>query len=241
MDTTYYEQKLGLKISFFDERGNQINGVDLMGTSLTLDGVTYYARSDGTIRFKIADKVANSYSNIKINTTNSALSSGNYTIKVETFYSIDGIYFGTTPADYDEVTFRLMSRTYGLQAIINDGELIINDQNGQNDLGSNRMNITINYSGALIEPNIKIAMYRRTYNDTYDTTYTSVDLQSYVSNELVPYSEKIYELISTITDTGTATLNFLDTGLTTGTYKLEFRLYDGTSYVGEVTKYIIIK
>ncbi len=241
VDTTYYEQKLGLKISFFDERGNQINGVDLMGTSLTLDGNTYYARSDGTIRFKIADKVANSYSNIKINTTNSSLSSGNYTVKVETFYSIDGIYFGTTPADYDEATFRLMSRTYGLTANISDGELIINKTDGKNDLGNNTMHITINYSGALIDPNIKVSLYRRTYNDTYDTTYTSVDLDDYISDGLVAYSENIYNLLSEIGETNTTTLSIKDSQLVTGTYKLQFRLYDGTSYVGDVIKYIVIK
>ena len=243
IDTTYYEQKLGLKISFFDERGNQINGVDLMGTSLTLDGNNYYARSDGTIRFKIADKVANSYSNIKINTTNSSLSSGNYTIRVETFYSVDGIYFGTEPVDYDEVTFRLMSRTYGLESIINPGELIINKINGKNDLGNNNMNITINYSGALINPNIKVAMYRRNYNEIYDNTYSLVDIKDYVSNELVLYNSnnKIYDLLSNITDSNNYILNIKDSTLKTGTYKLEFRLYDGTAYVGDVIKYIVIK
>ena len=143
IDTTYYEQKLGLKISFYDERNIQINGVDLMGTSLSLDGNNYYARSDGTIRFKIADKVANSYSNIKINTTNSSLSSGNYTIKVEAFYSVDGIYFGTISADSDQVTFRMMSRTYGLKVIASDDELVINKDSGKNILGNNNLNLKI--------------------------------------------------------------------------------------------------
>ena len=243
VDTTYYDQKMGLKISFFDERGNQINGVDLMGTSIVLDGNNYYARSDGTIRFKIADKVANYYSNIKINTTNSTLISGNYTIKVEAFYSTDGIYFGTLPADYDEVTFRLMSRTYGLEALINDGEIIISKKDGKNDLGSNEMNVTINYEGAAFNPNIKVALYRRTYNDTYDTTYTVVDLLDYFTNELTVYNEnnKIYDLLDEINGTGTYTLNTKTESLKTGTYKLEFRLYDGTAYVGEVSKYIVIK
>ena len=241
VDTTYYEQKLGLKISFFDERGYQINGVDLMGTSLTLDGNTYYARSDGTFRFKIADKVANSYSNIKINTTNSSLSSGNYTVKVETFYSVDGIYFGSTPVDYDDVTFRLMSRTYGLQVLINDGELIINKKSGKNDLENNKMNITVNYTGALIEPNLKVALYRRTYNNIYDTTYTSVDLSNYLSDTLTLYSGNVYNLISELSASNNISINFKDTPLMTGTYKLEFRLYDGASYVGDVVKYIVIK
>lgn len=241
VDTTYYDQKMGLKLSFFDERGNQINGVDLMGTNIILDGNNYYASSDGTIRFKIADKVANYYSNIKINTTNSSLISGEYTIKAETFYSTDGIYYGIEPADYDEVTFRLMSRTYGLSATIGDAEMIINKKNGKNDNGNNNINITIDYSGALIEPNIKVALYRRTYNDTYDTTYTQVDLLDYVSDELTVFNDKIYNLLDEISSTNTCMLTMKSDSLMTGTYKLEFRLYDGSAYVGDVVKYLVIK
>jgi hypothetical protein len=50
----------------------------------------------------------------------------------------------------------------------------------------------------------------------------------------------IYNVLDSLTDTNTYTFNF-DTGLTTGTYKLEFRLYDADIYVGNVIKYIIIK
>ena len=69
-----------------------------------------------------------------------------------------------------------------------------------------------------------------------------VNITDYVSNELEEYIEnsKIYNLIDPISATNTYKFR-LKNGLITGTYKLEFRLYDGTEYVGNVIKYIIIK
>lgn len=242
IDTTYYEQKLGIKISIINPLGNQVNGVDLMGISFTLDGETYYPRSDGTLRIKVADRVANAYSNIKINTENSSLASGVYTIKVEGFYSADGIYFGSTPNTVDTVTFRLMNELYGLKATIPETELIFDNVTGRNTSSTDELNVTLDYSGAIIEPNIKVALYRRSYEDTYDMNYNIVDLADYVSDELEEYgnNSKIYNLIDEVESTNTYTFH-MNSGLVSGTYRLEFRLYDGTSYVGNIIRYIIIK
>ncbi len=242
IDTTYYEQKLGLKITFFDPNGNQVNGVDLMGTSFTLDGVTHYARSDGTLRIKMADRVANAYGNIKINTENSSLTSGLYTIRVEGFYSTDGIYFGTESNSTATVTFRFMNELYGLSATIPENELIFTSLTGLNDNKTDELNATINYSGAVIDPNIKVALYRRSYDDVYEMDYNLVDIKDYITNELDEYgtNSKIYDLIDEVSSTNTYQFHF-KSNLVTGTYKLEFRLYDGTSYVGNVIRYVIIK
>ena len=211
-----------------------------MGTSFTLDGVTHYARSDGTLRIKVADRVANAFSNIKINTENSSLTSGLYTIKVEGFYSTDGIYFGDTANSIDTVTFRFMNELYGLKATIPENELIFNSATGLNISKNDELNATIEYSGAVINPNIKVALYRRSYEDTYEMSYNLVDLADYVSNELDEYQTKIYDLIDEVSATNTYKFHF-KSNLVTGTYKLEFRLYDGTSYVGNVIRYVIIK
>ena len=242
IDTTYYEQKLGIKVSIIDSHGDQVNGVDLMGISFTLDGETYYPRSDGTLRIKVADRVANAYSNIRINTENSSLASGLYTIRVEGFYSSDGIYFGTTANSTDTVTFRLMNELYGLKATIPENELIFDNVTGRNTNKTNELNVTLDYSGAIIDPNIKVALYRRSYTDIYEMDYSVVDITDYVSNELEEYgtNSKIYDLIDEVQSVNTYKF-YMKNSLVTGTYKLEFRLYDGTSYVGSITRYIIIK
>ena len=242
VDTTYFEQKLGVKITFINEQGNVVNGVDLMGTSLSLDGINYYARSDGTIRFKVADRVANSFSNVRIDTTNSSLAAGQYTIRVDGFYSPDGIYYGTTPADTATTSFRMMNKSYGLEVLIPEEEIIIDKDTGNNINKTRSMTATINYSGSLLSPNIKVALYRRNYNDVYLLDYVNANINDYITNELSMFgtNTNIYNVLSSLNETNTYTFNF-NTNLTTGTYKLEFRLYDDNIYVGNVIKYIIIK
>ena len=241
-DTTYFDQKLGLKISFINERGDQVNGVDLLGTSLTLDGKSYYASSDGTIRFKISDRVANSYSNIRINTDNSTLAAGNYTIKVEAFYSTDGIYFGREPADTATVNFRMMNKSYGLTVDIPYEEIIIDHATGLNIDKTRTINASITYSGSLLEPNIKVALYRRSYATVNNMNYSLVPITDYITNNVTMFgnNSNIYTIIDELSETDSYTFN-VGSNLTTGTYKLEFKLYDGSAYVGNIIKYIIIK
>ena len=242
VDTTYYEKKLGIKVSFINEHGNVVNGVDLMGTSLTLDGNTYYARSDGTIRFKIADRVVNSYSNVRINTTNSSLAAGEYTVLVDAFYSPDGIYYGMTPADSVTTSFIMMNNSYGLDVLIPEEEIIYDRVTGDNINGNKQMKATISYSGLLLEPKMKVALYRRNYNEVYALDYREVDINDYITNNLTVFGSgtNIYNIIDALEATNTYTFNFKP-NITSGTYKLEFRLYDGSTYVGNVIKYVMIK
>ena len=248
-DTTYFDQKLELKISIINERGVQVNGADLLGTNLILNGNSYYASSDGTYRFKVSDRVANSYSNIRINTDNSTLPAGNYTIKVEAFYSTDGIYFGREPADVTTVNFRMMNKSYGLTVDIPYEEIIIDHATGLNINKTRTINASIVYSGLLLEPNMKVALYRRSYATVNNMNYSLVPITSYITNNVTMFgtNSNIYTIISELTPSvgetiipNTYTFN-VGSDLTTGTYKLEFRLYDGDAYVGNVVKYIIIK
>ena len=133
-----------------------------------------------------------------------------------------------------------MNELYGLNATIPENELIFDNVSGHNDNDTDEVNVTLNYSGAIIEPNIKVALYRRSYDDVYEMSYDIVDLADYVSNELDEYQTNIYDLIDEVGLTNTYKFH-MKSELVTGTYKLEFRLYDGTSYVGNITRYIIIK
>ena len=53
-------------------------------------------------------------------------------------------------------------------------------------------------------------------------------------------NENEYLLVQTPYSTNNVSLPFKDT-LLTGTYRLSFRLYDGSTLIGEVVRYIIIK
>ena len=90
-DTTFEDEKLGIKISIYDSNNNLLSAQDLFGINFEYNGNKYFPSGDGTTRIKIADKIANAKSKIKINTEKSKLSSGEYTILIESFGSYDGI------------------------------------------------------------------------------------------------------------------------------------------------------
>jgi hypothetical protein len=84
-------------------------------------------------------------------------------------------------------------------------------------------------------------MYRRTYEGYYDTDYVEVDLQDYIDQPLTP-SNNPYEYVLSGRPVGSIDYSFkMKDSLETGTYRLVFKLYDNSTFIGDVTRYIIIK
>lgn len=241
-DTHYFDKKLGIKISFYDSNGNRVNNDSLLGVNFELDGKLYYPRIDGTTRISIADKVTDVLAKIKINTqNNTTLATGDYKIRMESFGSSDGIYYGLIASDMVEVDVKIINFAYGLKVITPDKAKIINHETGETASGSNSLSTTLKYSSSLSNPNIAVSLYRRDYSDVFSLNYTIVDLKDYVTTSLTPTKrEKEYEVSTKPVESITYFL-LLKPNLVTGTYKLVYKLYDGDTYVGEAYEYFIIK
>ena len=240
-DTNYYEKKLGLKISLKDQNGNKVNGYDLMGTFIIYNGISYSPRMDGSYRISVADKVSNVQSILTFDTTNSSLSSGLYTIVIESFGSGDGIYYGLTSSDTKEINLEIVNAIYGLNVTADETQITIDKTTGKNLNDSTSSIFNIKYASGLSNPNLRISLKRRNYDSIYSTNYDLVDLKDYISDNLSSTNNE-YEYL--VTDSIPASLNYyihFKENLTTGTYKLYFSLYDGNNYIGDVYKYIFIK
>jgi hypothetical protein len=241
VDTNFDDYKSGIKITILDSNDNVVNGPSLMGLSYTIGNNTYYPRFDGTTRINVAERIANVSTRIIINTEGSNLASGDYKLLIESFASPDGIYYGLTSSDSVEIPFVIKNTIYGLMVTGDNGEFVIDKTTGVNDNGTNTITFNINYSSGLINPNLRISLYRRDYNEVYSERYNLVDLQDYVTNEFEETNlEKVYMLYNPPTSTMTTTLT-LKEGLVSGTYRVVFGLYDNDTFIGNVYKYIVIK
>lgn len=238
-DTTYEDQKLGIKITIYDSDGNQVTGASLFGVSFTYKNNNYYPRMDGTTRINISPTVANVYSKIKINTT-SSLAPGNYQMKIESFGSADGIYYGLVASDSTTIDFSVLNNVYGLSVDMNDKMMIIDKETGNTLMDNNTIVYNLNYDSNLNDPIIRISLYRRNYDSINDLNYTKVDLLDYVTNSYTQLSDKEY-LLTDAPSSNTDLFMQLKDNLTTGTYRLTFSIYDGSNYIGQVYKYLIIK
>ena len=240
MDTTYFDKKLGIHITIYDANGNQLNNSSLLGLNYEVDGITYYPRMDGSVRIPLADKVANVFSKIKIHTNTANLVSGTYTLKVESFGSPDGIYFGTTSSDQLEIPFQLINSQYGLDVSLDDTQFMIDKDTGFTIDENNALVFHMKYTSSLENPNIRVQLYRRNYDDIYTTKYTSVDLLDYVTNQMEETQEFEYMFEENPTGNMDKFL-YLKDQLTSGTYKFVFRLYDNQTFIGDSIEYVIIK
>ena len=213
-----------------------VSGTDLTGTYFLMEGVKYYPDIDGITHIKLSDKVGNTEKWITFNTENSSLATGSYSFVFETFGSPDGIYYSDGSTDEVTKNINIINTTYGFKPEINQNNVIFNGTGNNKNLV-----FSIDYESRLSNPNIRLAMYRRKYNEIYDTNYELVDLQSYVSQSLFTTNNaKEYLIVDGPSSTNNATI-MLKEELLTGTYRLSFRLYDGDTMIGEVVRYIVIK
>ena len=242
-DTPYYYKKLGLKITMFDENDNQLNSSSLLGVTFKLGNIIYYPRMDGVVRFNIAPKVANVSSRIVIDTKNANLNSGTYKIKIESFGSADGIYFGTVSSDTKILELNVLNSIYGLRSTFGDNYKTIDKTTGLTMNNNNVLLFRLEYASGLANPNLRISLKRRVYDEVYSLDYEAVDLSDYIDNSYTAIGdeEKFEYLIANNPTASFNTYLYLKNNLKTGTYRVTFSLYDEDSYIGEVYNYIIIR
>lgn len=241
IDTNFYDKKLGIKLSFYDEEDNLVNGASLLGTRFIYEDASYFPRQDGTVRFNIAESVANVSSKITIDTTNSNIASGIYKLVIETFGSSDGIYYGLESSATIEKEITIINDIFGLSAEMYESDVIIDKDTGLSEDKNNYVEFRFAYSSGLTKPNIRVSLYRRTYTDIYNYTYNLVDLQDYVTNELTTTNNNNEYLVMNSPSSSFQYILNMKENLKTGTYQVKFSLYDEDNYVGSIDKYIIIK
>ena len=85
-------------------------------------------------------------------------------------------------------------------------------------------------------------MYRRKYDRVYTTEYEVVDLQDYTDDTLVStHTQRSYLIVQNPRATNTFSVALADGDLLTGTYRLDFELYDRNSMIGKHEVSIVIK
>ncbi len=241
-DTHYFDSKEGIKISLINKaNGEVVTSSSLLGLSYTMDTKQYHPNIDGTTRIKIAEKVGNVRKWINIDTGTSNIATGEYILRIESYASSDGIYYGLVSNNHKDFDIYIVNEIYGLDLTTTPEEMIIESATGLNQNGDNILHYDIAYNSGITDPHLRLKLYRRTYDSAYDTTFEEVNLLNYVSNELdSTTSLNEYVVVDNPNETTEIELEFKEE-LVTGTYRLEFILCDGNTKIGTVEKYIIIK
>ena len=240
-DTTFGEDKVGLMISIIDKNGNVLSAQDLFGLSFKYMGVSYYPSSNGITRIKLSDKVSNIRSVITLDTGTSSLATGEYTILLNSFGSVDGIYYGVSTLMETRLKVRLIDTPYGLKTNSQNNYIFVDKETGTTLVGNDSYLLNVSYESNLDNPNLRIKLQRRDYKDIYSLKYTDVDLMDYVSNDYRKTSVNNLYYLSTNPVSDVQYNLHMKSNLVTGTYRIVVSLYDNDNYIGEVYEYMIIK
>lgn len=247
-DTRYYEDNMGVVLYFTssskDSNGNttieRVSGNTLLGSFFTVNGINYYPDANGETKLKFADRVGNIKSNIIFNLTHANIPTGDYFINIAIFASNDGIHYSSADEKISEIKVipvKIVESNYGLKTTLDDESIII-----VNNQKERYINGTIDYTSHLTDPNIRLKLYRRNYENVYDYNYDLVNVKDYITNDLTITNKKYtYLLIRNPKDNNNFSLTLKDDYLLTGTYRLDFELYDANEYIGKNSIYIVIK
>jgi hypothetical protein len=247
-DTAYDDYQLGSTITFFDSNGLQLDDQSLLGVVININGTNYYAQTDGTYRVNLAGKVATVSSVVTIDTASSNMPSGEYTMRIDTFGSYDGLYSGELKNEPLILPITVLNNKYGLLVESSDVSITHDKNDGTDEDGEREIDFVITTSSGQNNPNLRVRLERRTYNDetTYgDLTYEyeTVNFEDIFEDELTvaDANRKLYYVTQDLPENINFSLTVKEGPLTTGTYRIVFGIYDGNNYIGSVYRYLIIR
>ena len=263
-DTTNFDNAEGLKITFEETIGGATTTIPKENIAgVTING--YTPREDGSIRIPISDVVSNIKTNLTIDLSgaveywSSNYKNNDYSIKIQAIGSIDGVSDGNVIAE-QIIRINFYDNEHGFRVDWENSEDAKNYQIVDKIVGytlnnNNLLDFNIGYYGNFQNPKIKVGLARRDYTTVYNSNYIETELSNYIRNILINdisatigetykiQGEILEETINGIPENVT-NMNIsmqLKDNLTAGTYKINFKLYDGEEFIGEAYKMIIIK
>ena len=248
INTNYESNSMGINVTIYDNSDNQISSSLLSGTNITIDGVKYFADSDGVYRIKLTNKVSNIKANMSIN-ADELLPTGIYTLKLELFASSDGRHNShALEAEVIEIPITVVGSDNSIVVTTDDKTKVVSGETGLNALGTNINTYNVLYNSVLTDPNARISIYKRNVDNKDTTEYSEVDFNTLFTNDLqTPAQSSLvakttYERMLHINANSNNQLDFvLQDNLISGTYKLVFRLYDKNQLIEEDIKYVIVR
>lgn len=244
IDTNYESSAMGLNMYVYDSSGNQVSSSLLTGTVLSIDGTSVFADSDGVFRAKLAGKVSNLSKSMNL-LIDKMLPPGQYKLRFILFASADGKHNSSLEkSDIVDIDVTVVGDDNAIKVTTDDRTKVVDGDTGLNELKTKTNEYVLTYRSVLVKPNIRVSLYKRDTTDKDTTVYNEIDFNTLFTNNLNSSSygsNYLYEKELKAVVNSDNTFKFeLQDELTSGTYKLVFRLYDGSQLIEEENEYIIV-
>ena len=248
INTNYESTSMGLNVTLYDQSGTQTSSSLLTGTSIRMDGVEYFADSEGVFRIKLAGKVSNLNKDLYF-LTDENLPAGKYKMTFTLFASSDGLH-NSGNLQYVEKTLdvTVVPSDNAIKVTGADKQKVVDGITRLNEQETSTATYRVTATESLTSPNLRVALYKRNIDNKDTTVYTEVSMDEVFAhtlttpgeNGLSPGTPNELMIRNGIGPQTEVTLDYADT-LTSGTYRIVFRLYDQNQLIDEDHEYIIIK
>ena len=240
IDTNYESRKMGLNVIITDRDGEQVSSSLLLGTSVSVGNQQYFADGDGVFRIKLSNKVSNLHKTLKI-TANSDLPAGQYTVHYTLFASDDGLHnsdIGNSVTQ--DFVVQVVSSNNSITVDCEDKVKVVDGETGLNMLDTRINTYHVKYESELENPNFRVEIYKRNTDAVDSTGYTSVPFNQLFTNSLSVVNGNEVSISMNGLDEKDFAFE-LQQSLTSGTYRVVFKLYDSNHLIDEEIKYVIVK
>ena len=247
-DTKYEDMNLGLNIKLIDSNNKVVEKNNLKNVIFEYANQEYVFGNNNEVNIDLGNGIESSTNILSIitSTDNNSLVSGYYNL-ILTLYASYNKYTYTELSDKYivipvYVSNQQVNSNYGFDVYIDDNDRVISQSLNDKTLSFN----IIQYN--IINPSIKVSLYKKDLLTAYDQSYSIVNIQDYVYDNLTLYDGYKYNAInSPLVYDGTKNtynnfeLNLILNNFEKTGYKFVFDIYDGNKKIGSIEKKIIIK
>lgn len=240
IDSNLFNMVWGLKIKVLDSNNNIVDHKYLKNIKFIVDNNKYSFNKDIlNINLSSKEEFLDKVLNIVTKVDNSILDEGKYYFDIKAYVSLDGVLDNMLSNSINiplNVTNKKNNDNYSFN-ILDSNEKIV-----KKALDSYSMDYNILYKGKLTNPKIYISLLKKSMLSAYDVSYTQVNINDYISNNLTLYNDNMYLLADNKNDLNKKiTINLKPSKLDYNLYKLRFYLYDNDKMISFIDKSFITK
>ena len=246
-NTKYELMKIGVGIKLIDEEGNIITKDKMTNMIFIYNDKEYYPSADNIVHIDLNNKISDVNDVITIKTIESDvnLKEGTYYFKIFNYISYDGFTLENINPNELMITASLTNNKTRYEF-----EFDVNMDKADQILSSGYLyNIPfeIKYTGEIVSPSIKLALYKKSNLNPVNQDYELIDLKDFNEDELELYINSVYNVKNTVIDYSEEELfnnyelNINTENMEKNGYKFQFQLYDGNKLITTIDKYFIVK
>jgi len=167
-----------------------------------------------------------------------------YKLKFTLFASDDGLHNGgDLSSSVKELNVVVVGNKNSIKVDMPNKEKLIYSKTGKNSNDTDKFTFNIKYTSVLTNPNIRLSVYKRNIDDINSISYTEVNPDNIFAGIINSSNnpQTLYEKNIPIYSNNYKFNQIIKKDLESGTYKLEFKLYDNNHLIDSDNIYIIVK